>query len=82
MIDHRKQPVEASIACIQIALDGNRAYVEHGNFRITLTATFTVENEVDVVLFKISENGRAVAIHRKEEAAIIDFLERTGHGQA
>lgn len=80
MIDYRKQPVEASIACIQIALDEPRAYVEHGNFRLTLSATFTVGGEVDVVLFKISEKGRAVSLYRDEEKAIIDFLERIGHG--
>lgn len=82
MIDYRKQPVEASIACIQMALDEDRAYVEHGNFRITLTATFTVGGEVDVVLFKISEKGKAVGVFRDEEAAILDFLKRSGHGEA
>ena len=80
MIDHRKQPVEASIACIQIALDDDRAYVEHRMFRLTLTATFTVANEVDVVLFKISENGKTIALYRDEEKAIIYFLGKVGHG--
>lgn len=81
MIDYRRQPVEPSIACIQMALDNDRAYVEHGAFRLTLTATFTVGGEVDVVLFKISENGKAVELFRDEEKAIVNFLERVSDGK-
>ena len=82
MIDYRRQSVEPSIACIQMALDKDSAYVEHGAFRLTLTATFTVGGEVDVVLFKISKNGKAVAVYRNEEEAIVNFLERVSDGEA
>lgn len=81
MTDHRNQAVEPSVACIQIALDEDRAYVEHGIFRITLTATFTVSGEVDIVLFKISERGKAVEVYRDENAAIRDFLRRVDSGR-